>query len=62
MCYATIFGQIKGLIEIHNGGKFHQYIICGCQVMYLQKFSKEQKVQFWLLLDGFSVITPPNEV
>ena len=31
---APIFGQMKGLMEIHNSGKFHQYSICGCQVIY----------------------------
>ena len=39
MSYARILGQMKGLMEIHNPGKFHQYSICGCQVMYFQRFS-----------------------
>ena len=35
MSYAQIFGQIKGIIQIHNGGKFHLYNICRCEVMYV---------------------------
>ena len=46
MSYAPIFGKIKGVIEIHSHHKFHQYSICGCEVMCFQMFSKEQKVQF----------------
>ena len=57
MSYASIFSQIKDLIEIHNRDKFHQYSICGFQVMYLERFSKEQQVQFlaasgWFLGDN----------
>ena len=61
MSYAPILGHIKGLIEIHNRGKFHQYNICRCEVTYLQRFLEQQKIGFWLLLGGFSRITPPNE-
>ena len=51
-----IFGQMKGLLEIHNRGKFHWYSICGCQVIYLQIFSYHQKAAFlavfgWFLVD-----------
>ena len=46
MSYVPIFGKIKSLIEIHNLGKFHQYSICGYEVMCFQRSSKEQKVQF----------------
>ena len=46
MSNTPILGQMKGLMEIHNAVKFHQYSICGCQVMYFQKFSEEQRVQF----------------
>ena len=36
---APIFGQMKGLMEIHDLGKFHGYSICGCQVIYFQRLS-----------------------
>ena len=36
--YAPIFGQIKGIIKIHNRGKFHQYSICGYEVIYLERY------------------------
>ena len=34
-----IFCQMKGFMEIHNAGKFHQYSICSRQVMYFEMFS-----------------------
>ena len=46
MSYAQIFGQIKVLIEIHKRGKFHHCSICHCEVVYLQRFSKQEKVEF----------------
>ena len=46
MSYAPIFGQIKGLIEIHKRGNFHHCSICRCEVIYLQRFSEQQKVGF----------------
>ena len=46
MSYAPIFGQIKGLIDIHKRGKFHQYSICRFEVICLQRFSEQQKVGF----------------
>ena len=46
MSYTPISGKIQGVIEIDNCGKFHQYSICGCEVMCFQRFLKEQKVQF----------------
>ena len=36
--YAQIFCQMKGLIEIHNRGKFHHFTISGCQVIDFQMF------------------------
>ena len=36
--YAQIFCQMKGLIEIHNPGKFHLYTISLCQVIDFQMF------------------------
>ena len=35
---ALIFFQMKGLIKIHNRGKFHLYSICGCQFVNFQMF------------------------
>ena len=48
-----IFGQMKGLMEIHNPGKFHQYCICGCQVKYFQSLSYQQKVGFRVAFGSF---------
>ena len=39
MVDAQIFCQIKGLMEIHNRGKFYLYGICGCWVINFQMFS-----------------------
>ena len=44
---ASIFGQMKGLMEIHNRGKFRAYTMCGSQVINVQMFSDQQKVPFW---------------
>ena len=41
-----ILCQMKGLMEIHNRGKFHECSFCGCQVMNIQKSSQLQKVPF----------------
>ena len=38
-CDAPIFCQIKGLMKIHNRGKFHWRSVCGSQVMNFQMFS-----------------------
>ena len=46
MIDAPIFCEMKGLIEIHKCGKFHQYSIFHCEVIYLQRFSEQQKVEF----------------
>ena len=48
-----IFGQMKGLMEIHNPGKFHQYCICGWQVKYFQSLSYQQKVGFRVAFGSF---------
>ena len=53
---APIFDQMKGLMEIHNPGKFHRYSICGFKVIYLQSFSNQQEAGFlaafgWFLVD-----------
>ena len=34
-----MFCQMKGLMKIHNRGKFHLHSICGSQVTNIQKFS-----------------------
>ena len=39
MSYALIFWQMKGLIKIHNCGKFYEYSILDCQVINFQSFS-----------------------
>ena len=33
-----IFCLLKGPMDIHNAGKFHEYSICGCQVINFQRF------------------------
>ena len=38
MSYVPLFGQTKGLIEIHKRGSFHQYTICRWEVIHLQRF------------------------
>ena len=66
MIDAPIFCEMKGLIEIHKCGKFHQYSIFHCEVIYLQRFSEQQKVGFlaasgWFVKD-YPPPSPPNEV
>ena len=36
--YTSIFYQIIRLMEVHNGGKFHRYSICGFQVIKFEMF------------------------
>ena len=43
---APILCQMKGLVEIHKCGKFHEYTICGCQVVSVEMFTDQQKVLF----------------
>ena len=38
MSYALIFLQMKGLIKIHNRGKFYEHSIFDCQVINFQSF------------------------
>ena len=38
MSYAQIFCLMKGIIEMHNPGKFHHYSISGCQVRDFRMF------------------------
>ena len=37
--YTPIFSQVKGLMVIHNRGKFHHHVICGSKVINFQMFS-----------------------
>ena len=56
--YAPIFCQIKGLMVIHNCGKFHQYSISGSQVINFQMFLWRCSIhEIAPLGGGFS---PPN--
>ena len=54
------FGQVKGLIKIHNSCKFHQYSICGCQVICFKRFLQQQKVQFLAAFGGFFMHFSPK--
>ena len=38
MSYAPRFCQMKDLIKIYIGGKFHMYSNCGCEVKKFQSF------------------------
>ena len=38
MSYALTFWQMKGLIKIHNCGKFYEYSTLDCQVINFQSF------------------------
>ena len=58
--YAPIFCQIKGLMKVHNRGKFHQYSICGCQVMNFQMFSQQQKLPLQAASGWFSGHNSPK--
>ena len=52
---APIFRQMKGLIEIHNPGRFYCYSICGCQVIYFQSSRSSKKWYvgcFWVVFLG----------
>ena len=60
MSYTLVFGQMKGLIEIHNAGNFYHYNICGCQVVNFQRFSLEQKVEFLAASGWFFKDYSPN--
>ena len=44
VCEAPIWCEIKGIMQIHNRGKFHGYSICGCQVIKFQMFSNQPKM------------------
>ena len=43
---ALFLSQVKSLMESHNRGKFHEYTICGSQVINVQMFSDQQKIPF----------------
>ena len=63
MSHASIFCQIEGLKKIPNCGKFHEYSICGCQVINFQsvlyQFSIHQMVPFGGFLDPIPSSPPP---
>ena len=44
---APVLCQMKGLMEIRNPGKLHEYSICGCQIMNVEMFSDQPKISFW---------------
>lgn len=61
--YAPTFCQMKGVMEKHNTGKFHQYsIFVVVKLCILKCFRGSRTYNFWLPLDGFWAITPLKEV
>ena len=60
-----IFGQMKGIMEIHNLFNFHRYSICGCHVVVklniFKVYRTQQKGGVWAAF-GFSWIATPNQV
>ena len=49
MSYVARFCQMKDLIKIYIGGKFHKYSNCGCEVKKFQSFfidSASMKILF----------------
>ena len=57
MCYTLIFWQMKGLIKIHNRGKFYEYSILDCQVIIFQSFSNRFSIHEMSL---FGEVLSPN--
>ena len=53
MTDAPIFCQMKGLIEIHNRGKFDEYRICGCQFINFQILCTDSASMKWAILGVF---------
>ena len=47
------FCQVKGLMKIHNRGKFHLYSICGCQFINFPMFSWHCSIHEMTLLGFF---------
>ena len=37
--YAPSFRQNRGLVKLHNRGKFRKYTICDCQIINFPRFS-----------------------
>ena len=62
MSQASIFCHIKGLMKIHNRGKFDQYSICGCQVKIFSKFCKPIRHPWNGCFEFFCALTPSNMV
>ena len=57
MSYALIFWHMKGLIKIHNRGKFYEYSIFDCQVINFQSFSYQFSIHEMAL---FGEVLGPN--
>ena len=53
----AIFFQMKGLMKIHNRGKFHLYSICGCQFINFQMFLWQWNIRE---LGHFGAFLGPN--
>ena len=47
-------------IKVHNRGKFHQYIICGCQVKSFQSFGYHISIYKGPISEGVWDLTFPN--
>ena len=58
--YVPIFCQMKGLLKIHNLGKFHYYSYCGCEVINFQNFSYWFSIHEMALFGFFWALIPPN--
>ena len=54
MNHASIFCQIESLMKIPNCGKFHEYSICGCQVINFQSVLYQFSIHQMVLFRGFT--------
>ena len=63
---ARIFGQVKGIMEIHNLCNFHWHSICGCHVVVklniFKVYCTQEKGGVWAAFEWFSWIATPNQV
>ena len=60
MRQASMFCQNEVLMKIHNRVKFHEYNICGCQVMISRTDSTSNKWLLWGGVVGGWALTSPN--
>ena len=60
LSYAPIFCQIKGLMMIHNRGKFHQYSISGSQAINFQMFLWRCSIHEMAPFGGFLGLFSPT--